>query len=501
MLSARLEVRDASRPCVSDPFIIWTMRRTGGTSFGSLLTTLSEHPAIEHEPLNTGRVLGWITEHWEAHQDPTHLNNALGHVLDQKPLIKHCYELAPDAINRALIAAATARGYRHIVLDRRAEVDRILSLELAKETGAWGPEEAREIYAEIEAGQRQLSPIDIHKGVAHIRFCAKQRRWLATELDQARTEPVLIYFEELYDDFDAGRAAVENLLRILGINAAGHADFEGLLSRALTQSSQKSRSIAQAVPNIDAARAALAEAHGRMTYRFDAAVRSTPLGAAVTPGSARRTIIDVQADPGDDVAYFLAKGFDVIALEEDPATMQALDTRFRAEVASGRARIVSADLSAGDGNNATVAEAIASFGAPYYVKIESLTGAEHSLLTGMTSVPRPDLPPFLSVQVNEDWSANLDLLVGFGYGAFQLIRQGPKYLPPQPNPAREGTFAAMEFTATMSGPFGRDLPDTDWADADRIRVTLRAVQAEKKTLRAAGQNPGWHDLHAQMTLV
>ncbi|AXI46082.1 hypothetical protein C1J03_08665 [Sulfitobacter sp. SK012] len=67
---------------MSHAYFIWTMQRTGGTTLAILLRRLSEHPSVEDEPFNLTRVFG------------------------------------------------------HIILDRRSERGRIVSLEQADATGA-----------------------------------------------------------------------------------------------------------------------------------------------------------------------------------------------------------------------------------------------------------------------------------------------------------------------------------------------------------------------------
>lgn len=51
-------------------------------------------------------------------------------------------------------------------------------------------------------------------------------------------------------------------------------------------------------------------------------------------------IIDVGAHVGQDTAYYLAKGFDVVAVEANPELADQLGDRFTADVASGRLRIL-----------------------------------------------------------------------------------------------------------------------------------------------------------------
>ena len=106
------------------------MQRTGGTTLAALLANLSEHPGVQHEPFNAERIFGHVTEGWVADRDPVAMRAALVEALAERtPVIKHCHELVPAPVNEELMRVASGLGYRHMVLDRRAEVDRILSLE------------------------------------------------------------------------------------------------------------------------------------------------------------------------------------------------------------------------------------------------------------------------------------------------------------------------------------------------------------------------------------
>lgn len=484
---------------MSDPFVIWTMRRTGGTTFTSLLTTLSEHPGTQHEPFNPDRKFGNITKAWIAHKDPGLLMDGLDQVLADHPLIKHCYELVPEEVNLALIKATSERGYRHIVLDREAEVDRIISLELAKVTGAWGAEDATRIYAEIEDGTRVLDPISIGKACEHMVSCADLRRWLASQFDAAMHTPLLVYFEEIYGDLERGRRTIEEVLKCLGIIPGAHPDYETLLTEALTQKAQNSHSIAHAVPNMDDLRSALEQSYAAKGFRFEQATRSAPTAAAVAqtvvPETSGGLIIDVGAGMGDDTAFYLAKGFSVLAIPHDQEEATAIEARLSDEISAGRLLVTQSDLSPADTPSPLIDKAIAEYGLPHYIKVEA-PGGERTVVTGLSG--DHGLPPNLSFQVNAAWPEILAHLVELGYGQFQIVRQGAKHLDPPPNPAREGRYVPMRFTASMSGCFGRELAPEKWMDIDDFIPHVTIVQTRREEAQALGHKPGWHDIHCRL---
>jgi len=244
---------------VSYPYIIWTMRRTGGTTLAGLLATLSEHPGVAHEPFNPDRLFGAIATAWGQDPDPDRLRGELAEVLARNPVIKHCYELHPAAFNEILLEVATGLGYRHMVLDRRAEIDRILSLELAKITGVWGPQEAEDAYARIARGEQVLDEIPVAQATNHMRSCAAARTRLADQFAAHGVDPHVIYFEDVYatPETKAGILRVYAALQFLEIDPKAHPKTYGMITDALANKGQKSHRIMDAVPNIAEVRAAL----------------------------------------------------------------------------------------------------------------------------------------------------------------------------------------------------------------------------------------------------
>jgi LPS sulfotransferase NodH len=242
---------------VSSPYIIWTLRRTGGTTLAAFLASLSEHPGVEHEPFNPERAYGAVIRDWQDHQDPDQLRAGFERVLAPRPVIKHCHELMPLAFNAMLMQVTRAMGYAHLVLDRRDEVGRILSLELAKQTGAWGKDTATQVLAELKAGSRAMEPFDQREAAHHAVLCAKRRAWLAEEFARHGITPHEIFFEDVYGDPAQGRAKVGAVLAHLGITPADHPEYETRLNEALLTKGQNSARLLEFVPNLKAVRAAL----------------------------------------------------------------------------------------------------------------------------------------------------------------------------------------------------------------------------------------------------
>ncbi|PCD76454.1 hypothetical protein [Pseudothioclava arenosa] len=253
---------------MSYPFLIWTMRRTGGTTLASLVMEMSEHLATEHEPFNVDRKFGAITRDFRQRGDLAALRAGVDEALAPGRKIKHCHEIVPSALNRALMEAGERYGNRHVVLDRRNEVDRIVSLELAKITGAWGKEAADANYQRIERGEITLAPIELEAPLRHLELCRNRRQQLARLFEEFGVDPFVIHFEDVYGDFDAGRARVQDLLAHLAIDRAAFPDYEKRVRDALLTRGQNTARITDFVPNISELRARLEEAVARDPFSF-----------------------------------------------------------------------------------------------------------------------------------------------------------------------------------------------------------------------------------------
>lgn len=242
---------------MSFPYIVWTLRRTGGTTLAALLGTLSEHPTVPHEPFNPDRTFGHVAVQWQNNRDPVLLREAMQKVLLDRPVIKHCHEIVEPALNRCLMEVSHEFGYRHIVLDRRSEVERILSLELAKITGVWGRQGSWKVYEQIKAGTIRLDPVRIPEAVHHLQYCRGRRAAIRDHFEKLGIAPFDVYFEDVYRDPAEGRKLVASLLDFLGIKPEQRPDYEALLTEALMRKGQNSARVVDLIPNINETRSAL----------------------------------------------------------------------------------------------------------------------------------------------------------------------------------------------------------------------------------------------------
>lgn len=228
-------------------------------------------------------------------------------------------------------------------------------------------------------------------------------------------------------------------------------------------------------------------------------------------------IFDFGASTGDDVDYYLRKGFRVVAVEPCAADVAKLRQRFAAEAASGRLILrevaigsmsgrgtfyvhdkvegwhraaidpnhpSSSGLSATTVDFTDAASFLREYDTPYYMKID-IEGADHLVVEALTPECKPD---FVSFEANDRNEQCISHLVRLGYRSFQIVDQWGLEKTTEPFPAREGLYAGATFTYHMSGLFGRDLPNA-WQQP-------AAALQQARTLDAAGNH--WYDLHASL---
>jgi FkbM family methyltransferase len=239
-------------------------------------------------------------------------------------------------------------------------------------------------------------------------------------------------------------------------------------------------------------------------------------------------VFDIGAHTGEDTAFYLGKGFRVIAVEASPTLARQLEDRFSAEVGAGRLVIVQRAIVRQTGDpisffinvahddwssihrdvavkgdmevvevtveTTSLADLCTDFGVPYYLKVDIEMGDE---VVAESLVDLPVLPDYCSFEFHED--RMLDLLHTAGYGEFQIVNQLLNGFTERVTPAREGAdFWPGGFTGFHSGYFGRDLPEDDWVDFVRAQE-WRA--ANNITTRHGFMKHSWFDLHARASLV
>ena len=260
-------------------------------------------------------------------------------------------------------------------------------------------------------------------------------------------------------------------------------------------------------------------------------------------------IFDVGMHRGEDAAFYLAKGFRVVGIEADPAHCAAAGERLRAFIETGRLTIVNAAIAARketvefyrnldvpewgtmddalrarnarQGTRAErivveavpMAEIFASFGIPYFMKVD-IEGRDMLCVDALRAAP--SRPKFLSIEAHrfslDAVKAEFDLMTALGYRGFKVVPQHRVHQQVAPNPSREGIYVAHRFVNGTSGLFGEETPG-GWVDAAtafkqykpifrRYRLVgddpLIKIRRVRRILRRLGFEAGWYDTHARL---
>ncbi len=228
-------------------------------------------------------------------------------------------------------------------------------------------------------------------------------------------------------------------------------------------------------------------------------------------------VMDIGVSEGNDTAYYLAKGFQVVAVEADPGMCTLLCRRFHKPIEAGA--LVLLNFAAGSTFGASVklfvhnqAQGLSSIykrsdvsqedysehkvttidwrslraqaGLPRYVKID-IEGQEDLFLAGM--MEETELPEFISIEAYKLHPC--EMLHEMGYERFRLVDQCPPSGFRLPNRQWEGvTISSADFTHA-SGPFGLDLfGDGNWLTFAEFQVLWTACQPKMSRT--------WFDCHA-----
>jgi FkbM family methyltransferase len=162
-------------------------------------------------------------------------------------------------------------------------------------------------------------------------------------------------------------------------------------------------------------------------------------------------VYDIGSHDGDDTAYYLYKGYRVVAVDADPTMVEACKRRFADEIRAGKLVILNVGIAAIRGNLrfwlhkqnrpwssfyrnpewadedcdmievpcVPFAEIVAEYGVPYYLKID-IENADGLCLRDLNPA---DLPRYLSFEAGPLSFYGVCFLVTLGYNAFKLIDQ------------------------------------------------------------------------------
>lgn len=173
-------------------------------------------------------------------------------------------------------------------------------------------------------------------------------------------------------------------------------------------------------------------------------------------------IYDVGMNNGDDTAYYLHRGYRVVAIDADPQACDKARLRFQDEVSRGRLTILNVGIAAEPGNldfwicephpewNSfdrgiasrdgsphhciqvpcrTLDSILSDHGIPYYLKVD-IEGHDLQCVDALRTVS--NRPKYVSIEI-DDIDASLRAMADLGYTSFKCISQFtfvPLQLPP-----------------------------------------------------------------------
>jgi FkbM family methyltransferase len=225
-----------------------------------------------------------------------------------------------------------------------------------------------------------------------------------------------------------------------------------------------------------------------------------------------KTIYDLGMCYAEDTAFYLKKGFHVVAIEANPGAVQQAEQQFSEYIDRGALTIVNKAISNDpitipfyvcddkiwlstasqkraeqwesggetfrkiDVTSTHLRELFASFPAPYYVKID-IEGFD---LVALRQVAESKVrPTYVSAELDVARSRQmLSVLKSMGYDRFALVYQSRVPSQVEPIPAREGGHSGAPIVKGQTGLFGDDLPDDIWQSSQALAWSLFWLRAE-----------------------
>ena len=253
----------------------------------------------------------------------------------------------------------------------------------------------------------------------------------------------------------------------------------------------------------------------------------------------KNLVIDVGLFDGSDTAYYLARGYHVVAVEANPLYVEQAKQTFAREVSEGRLKILHCGVAAQPGSveffvcaedpgsssfvrehlkgrsvSQTLAvpcipfsRILAEQGVPFYVKVD----IESSDALCIQALQGNDLPAYVSFEAGDDALDLLRLLSERGYSGFKIINQlnyrELAYIgtfqhrlsekirtlrgKPEPETIRRGGW---NFRAGFcAGPMAEET-DGSWRTYENASRTWAGYTQRYAPL----QRYGWYDIHARL---
>lgn len=230
----------------------------------------------------------------------------------------------------------------------------------------------------------------------------------------------------------------------------------------------------------------------------------------------KNLIYDIGMHNGEDTAYYLFRGYRVVAIEANPLLVEQAQTRFKQEINDGSLTILNIGIAESNHHLdfwvnefqsewssfdkvkgcrqgkpchsisvkcASLRDVINEFGMPFYIKID-IEGNDHLCIRALQGIPLGLLPQYISVEAQRlGW---LYLFQELGYSDFQIVNQRDN---------SKIDFPGWKFKGGSSGLFGEDLPQTWSKNIEKVAyewLHQKLGFAERHSLGI-----GWYDFHVR----
>lgn len=201
------------------------------------------------------------------------------------------------------------------------------------------------------------------------------------------------------------------------------------------------------------------------------------------PGTADHLIYDVGLDRGEDAAFYLALGYDVVGFVADQASAEHCRTRFAREIGKGRLTIL-------DGAVVGLRATLESHGVPHFMKVGSRAAVRPCLETLASAAKRPR---FVSIEsATSDWEeliAEFDLLEALGYGRFAVVERSKVSGQIVRTSDRFGGPLEYRFKSGSSGAFGGDL--SPWLRRDAALARYKKIFRSNRSFGEDASTQRW----------
>jgi capsular polysaccharide transport system permease protein len=251
---------------MSFPFILWTLRHTGGDGLVGVLAAMSESGSAGHEVRDVITVTG-DDGTGDGTRDAPAWSMRLEALVSERAPIRHRYDAHPLAVTLEVVDALTrADRYRHVLLRRRDEASRLFSHFVAQATGA-GTDEA----------WWRPTPLPIEDVVGAYQHGQRSTEAVRRAIEAANRDVIEIYLEDLWledlwlealwgmealrDGSPAdGLSGLDRLLDFLDFSPETVSAHRAALDAAIVTERHHARAVARFVPNAREIGAALVAA-------------------------------------------------------------------------------------------------------------------------------------------------------------------------------------------------------------------------------------------------